>query len=483
MAAEDPHLTAQPRSAQEAAQVAQAVRPAARFDAAEAFEARPAGAASVARQDQDAYAQPPANMEFEGELEFRLGHGLFKKLWVSSPSSTRASDGLGPLYNARSCLSCHPRDGRGAPPEPGEAALSLVLHLARPQADAGPMAGITGFQPTGPDPVYGRQMQNRAVVGLIPEYRLTLSHEEITLPLSGGESAVLRAPHYRLEDMAFGPLAEGTAWSPRVAPAMIGLGLLEAIPAADILAGTDPEDADGDGISGRANLVWSQELQRPMLGRFGLKAGQATVLEQSAHAFSDDIGISTPLFPAGWGDCTRAQPDCRAAPHGDGDVRGHEIDGAALDTLVYYARNLAVPARRDVDDPQVLRGKQVFYDTGCAACHRPKFVTHRLPDRPEQSFQLIWPYSDLLLHDMGPGLADDLVEGRATGAEWRTAPLWGIGLTQVVAPRAGFLHDGRARTLLEAILWHGGEAQAPRDRVIAMPPADRAALIRFLESL
>jgi CxxC motif-containing protein (DUF1111 family) len=271
--------------------------------------------------------------------------------------------------------------------------------------------------------------------------------------------------------------------SPRVAPQMIGLGLLEAIPAADILAGADPDDADGDGISGRAQIVWSAAHGRPMLGRFGHKAGNATVLDQSAAAFAGDMGISNPLFPDGAGDCTEVQAACRAAPHGDGEARVFEIDAEGLDLTVFYALNLGVPARRDVSDPEVLRGKQVFYDAGCTSCHTPKFVTHRLADQPAQSFQLIWPYTDLLLHDMGDGLADNRPEARADGREWRTAPLWGIGLTETVSGHTYFLHDGRARSLLEAILWHGGEAQAARDRVVGLPTGEREALLRFLESL
>jgi CxxC motif-containing protein (DUF1111 family) len=264
---------------------------------------------------------------------------------------------------------------------------------------------------------------------------------------------------------------------------MIGLGLLEAIPAADILAQTDPDDLDGDGISGRANMVWSVQFDRPMLGRFGLKAGMPTVREQSAAAFSGDIGISTPLFPNAWGDCTEAQDHCRNAHHGDGDVRGQEVDTAGMDLVEFYARNLAVPARRDVENSEVLQGKSLFHDVGCAACHTPNYVTHRLQDQPEQSFQLIWPYTDLLLHDMGEGLADNHPEARATGREWRTPPLWGIGLTQQVSGHSYFLHDGRARSLLEAILWHGGEAAPAQARVVEMTPTERAALIAFLESL
>jgi CxxC motif-containing protein (DUF1111 family) len=259
--------------------------------------------------------------------------------------------------------------------------------------------------------------------------------------------------------------------------------LLDAIHAEDILKIADPDDADGDGISGRPNITWSAEYQRPMLGRFGLKAGAPTLRQQSAAAFAADIGISTPLFEAGHGDCTAAQVDCINSPHGDGDVRVFEVDEIGLDLVTFYSANLAVPARRNVDDPEVLRGKVVFHTTGCASCHTPSFVTHRLKDQPAQSFQLIWPYTDMLLHDMGPDLADNRPEGRATGQEWRTPPLWGIGLTGQVSGHTQFLHDGRARNILEAILWHGGEAQSARDTVVSMPPADRAALIRFIESL
>ncbi|MDF1716308.1 MAG: di-heme oxidoredictase family protein [Antarcticimicrobium sp.] len=480
---EDPHLAPAPPSAAQALRAARAVRPARDFSTPEPFEARLAGVGTVQRADKQAFAQPDTTLDFEEELDFRTGKALFEKLWVSSPSSTLASDGLGPLYNARACQSCHIRDGRGHPPTPGEAPVGLVLHLSQPGAAAGPMAEIPGYHFAAPDPVYGRQLQTRALPGLMPEYRLTIDHDAIEIPLSGGGSATLHAPRYRLNDLAHGPLDPATRISARTAPQMIGLGLLEAIPAQEILAGTDPDDRDGNGISGRANITWSMTHQRPMLGRFGRKAAQPTLRDQSARAFADDIGLSTPLVPAGWGDCTTAQTACRAAPHGDGDARVFEVDDTGLDLVTRYTRNLSVPARRDPGDPQVLRGKRLFYDTGCTACHRPKFVTHVLPEQSAQSFQLIWPYSDMLLHDMGPGLADDRPEGRATGREWRTAPLWGIGLTETVSGRASFLHDGRARSLIEAILWHGGEAQPHSDRVIAMPPADRAALIRFLESL
>ncbi|WP_421857911.1 di-heme oxidoredictase family protein [Oricola sp.] len=482
---DEPHLNILPRTAKEAARIAGVTAPPENFDKPSKYEHLSAGAATVRRRaDADAFSQPSGNISFAGELDFRVGDGLFRKLWVSSPSSTKASDGLGPLYNARSCQRCHIKDGRGHPPEgPDDSAVSMFLRISIPGTAADAPAGIDGYIPTRPDPSYGKQMQDFSLAGHEAEYRLQIDYEEIEVPLAGGETAWLRKPTYRAADLGYGPLHPQAMLSPRIAPPMIGLGLLEAIPAADILANADPDDADGDGISGRANIVHSVEFGMPMLGRFGLKAGSPTVREQSAGAFAGDIGISTPLFVDPWGECTEAQADCRAAPHGDGDDRVFEVDEIGLDLVAFYSRNLGVPARSDAGDRVVLAGKKVFHATGCANCHRPAFVTHRLEDRPEQSFQLIWPYSDLLLHDMGEGLADNRPEGRATGREWRTPPLWGIGLTEQVSGHSFFLHDGRARSLLEAVLWHGGEAQKQRDAVAAMPPEERAALIRFLESL
>ena len=481
----DPHLAVVPRTAKEAARIAQVTSPAADFTAAQRFEALSAGAATVRiTPNTNAFSQPSGNITFENELFFKMGNGLFRKLWVSSPSSTLASDGLGPLYNARSCQRCHIKDGRGHPPQgPQDNRISMVLRLSIPAPDDAAIAEIQDYIATQPDPTYGTQLQDHAVIGHTPEYRLDVSYEETDVTLADGTKVFLRAPTYRAGNLGFGPLHPEAMLSPRVAPQMIGLGLLEAIPAADILAHADPDDLDGDGISGRPNIVWSVEHDQPMLGRFGLKAGNPTLMQQSAEAFAGDIGISSPLFPAGHGECTVNQRSCRAAVHGNDAARGTEIDAAAMDLVLFYSRNLGVPARRDVHTPQVLRGKKVFYDTGCASCHTPSFVTHRLKDQPEQSFQLIWPYTDMLLHDMGPGLADNRPEARANGREWRTPPLWGIGLTEQVSGHSFFLHDGRARSLLEAILWHGGEAQSQKDAVIDMPTADRETLIRFLKSL
>lgn len=482
---EEPHLNIIPRTDDEIARIERVLSDVDDYSKAHQFEAKPAGAATVrVFPNADAFSQPSENMPFEDELDFKVGNGLFRKLWVSSPSSTLASDGLGPLFNARSCQRCHIKDGRGHPPEgPNDNSISMFLRVSVPGDDAGVMAEIEDYIATSPDPTYGEQLQDFGLPGIPAEYALQIDYEEFDVELSDGETATLRKPTYAAASLGYGPLHPDAMLSPRVAPQMIGLGLLEAIPAADILARADPDDHDGDGISGRANIVWSVEFGMPMLGRFGLKAGHPTIRQQSAAAFAGDIGISSPLYPVPYGECTGVQAECQSAPHGDQDVRGFEIDAEGMDLVTFYSRNLAVPARRNVSDPQILRGKEVFYETGCVSCHTPAYVTHRLEDQPEQSFQMIWPYTDLLLHDMGEGLADNRPEARATGREWRTPPLWGIGLTEQVSGHTYFLHDGRARSLLEAILWHGGEAEAQRDAVIEMPAADRAALIEFLESL
>lgn len=481
----DQHLSIVPRTEDERARVANVTKPTTDFTRSSRFEERAAGAATVrARTNANAFSKPSGNMPFEDELTFKVGNGLFRKLWVSSPSSTLASDGLGPLFNARSCQLCHIKDGRGHPPEANDSnAISMLMRVSIPTDYDALNDEITDYIATLPDPTYGHQIQDFALLGHPAEFQIGITYDEEIVAMSGDETVSLRHPSYTLDGAGYGPLHPDATISPRVAPQMIGLGQLEAIPAADIVALADPNDSDGDGISGRPNIVWSKEFETPMLGRFGLKAGNPTIRQQSADAFSGDIGISSPLNPMGAGECTAAQTTCQTATHGDGDARVFEVDAEILDLVSFYSRNLAVPARRNVDDATVLRGKQVFYETGCIACHAPSFVTHRLTDQPEQSFQLIWPYTDMLLHDMGDDLADNRPEARATGHEWRTPPLWGVGLTEQVSRHTYFLHDGRARSLLEAVMWHGGEAQSQRDAVAAMIKADRDALITFLESL
>lgn len=481
----EPHLPVVPRTAAETARIATALAPPADFTAPEPFESKPGGAATTrALTSTDAFSQHSANMPVDREMDFKIGNGIFRKLWVGAPSSTRGSDGLGPLYNARACQNCHIKDGRGhLPKDKDDSRVSAFLRLSIPGGPGRP--DIPGYHPTQPDPVYGGQLQDLALAGYPAEGRMGIAWTQVPVTLADGMTVSLRRPTYSLDAPAYGPLHPDLQLSPRVAPQMIGLGLIEAIPAADIAAGADEGDADGDGISGKPQIVWSSEFDRPMLGRFGHKAGNATIREQSASAFSGDMGLSTPMFPSPSGECSAAQTACRDAPAGQepGIRDGLEVDGQSLDLVTFYSRNLAVPERRQPGDAQVLRGKQVAYRIGCTSCHRPKFVTHRLDGQPEQSFQLIWPYSDLLLHDMGEGLADNRPKARADGREWRTAPLWGISLNGKVTGVESYLHDGRARSLIEAVLWHGGEAQAARDAVVNLPTMDREALIAWLESL
>jgi len=456
------------------------------FSRPEKFEASQGGAGTSRRPvDGNAFSHFAANIGFADEERFKLGNALFRKLWVSSPSSTQASDGLGPLFNARACKSCHLKDGRGHPPEGSADATSMLIRLARPPRTPQDKAALDDRrQITFPDPVYGGQIQDKAVPGLLAEGKIAIRYDDLPVARSGGEEIRLRMPSYAVTDLAYGPLAPDTTLSPRIAPPMIGLGLIEAIHPADIAAKADPDDRDGDGISGRVSMVRHRRSGALVQGRFGWKASQPSLRAQNAAAFSGDIGISTPEHPSPSGDCTPTQTTCLDLPTGVQERLGAtEAPDPVLDLVTFYTTNLAVPQRRDVGDTKVLRGKELFYRSGCTACHTPKFVTRRDAEQPAHAFQLIWPYSDFLLHDMGPGLADGQRVGDAGGREWRTPPLWGIGLTQTVNGHTFFLHDGRARNLSEAILWHGGEAQAARDRYLALPDVEQAALIAFLESL
>ncbi|TPO02252.1 di-heme oxidoredictase family protein [Mesorhizobium sp. B1-1-5] len=468
------------------ARVLAVTRPTTDFTRPEPFELMQGGAGTSHKDvNRDAFSQSSANITFEEEGTFKLGNALFRKNWVSSPSSTQASDGLGPLFNERACQNCHLKDGRGRPPEGDAGSTSMFLRLARDAGNAEEKTALTDHKLLNfPDPVYGAQLQDLAVPGLRGEGRMRVDYQEQKVTLGDGAVVSLRKPSYTIENLGYGPLDPRTTLSPRLTPPMIGLGLIEQIAPADIISHADPDDRDGDGISGRANIVRDELNGQVILGRFGWKAQTASIRQQAADAFAGDIGISTPEVRKPWGDCTAAQQDCLAMPNGVQQRLGTaEAPPPVMDLVTFYSQNLAVPARRDIGKPDVLAGKKQFYEMGCIACHTPKFVTMRGTPNKAQAFQLIWPYSDLLLHDMGEGLADGQRVGQASGSEWRTPPLWGIGLTATVNGNAFYLHDGRARTLAEAILWHGGEGQKARDRFAGAAAVDREALIKFLESL
>lgn len=444
--------------------------------------AAPGGATSVHQFDENAFSLPSANMSVMRKLDFSVGNSFFRNPWVAAPASTGARDGLGPLFNTNTCQGCHVKDGRGhAPTGPEDNAVSLLIRLSVPPKTEQEHALIKQSGVI-EESEYGGQLQDFAIPSVAAEGRISVTWTETTVALAGGESASLRTPVFTIEDLQYGPLAEDVMLSPRVAPPMIGLGLLEAIKASDILAHEDVQDANQDGISGKANYVWDQQAGRLTLGRFGWKAGQPSLMQQNAGAFNGDLGITSALFTKDH--CTSAQQDCLKAPNGnDKGDEGAEVSDKILRFVEFYSQNLAVPVRRQPASPEVVAGEKVFHASGCASCHQPNFVTPEIASQPEQSNQSIWPYTDLLLHDMGPALADNRPEFLADGQEWRTPPLWGIGLTKEVSGVVNLLHDGRARNVLEAILWHGGEAEAAKQKIITLSKEDRAALVAFVESL
>ena len=412
-----------------------------------------------------AFLMPAANLSPEHEAMFYSGNAFFSQAWVEAPASTASRDGLGPLFNARSCSTCHFRDGRAAPPEDGQApfeGLLLRLSVASTGAD---------------DTTYGGQLQDQGLPGIPAEAAPTITWTEQPDTYPDGTPYSLLVPTYTLTGAAYGAFSSDILLSPRIAPHRVGLGLLEAIPAARLEALADPDDRDGDGLSGRLQVAWDREQGTEAIGRFGWKAEQPTVLQQSAGAFSGDLGITSRIFPED--DCTEAEVACLASPDGGTP----ELEDDLLDRVGVYARAVAVPVRRAWDDDTVLRGKLLFGEAGCTGCHVPCHETEALDDMPELGDQRIWPYTDLLLHDMGPGLADGRPVGVADGQEWRTPPLWGVGLFPDVSGHSRYLHDGRARSLEEAILWHGGEADESRLAFMALPAEDRDALLVFLEDL
>jgi len=458
------------------------------FSQAEPGESFPGGSATVnKKRNSNSFSHSSANLEFSRKMSFSLGNALFKKVWVASPSSTLASDGLGPLFNAPSCQRCHIKDGRGHPPKanfPQDNAISMLMRLSIPpqtklQRDALASGRVGAIN----EPTYGSQLQDLSVTGNLSEGKINITYDEQIIHLKGGEQVSLRHPTYTISNPNYGPLHPQMMMSVRVAPPMIGLGLLEAILASDTLSLADPEDTNNDGISGKANEVWDFIKQESSLGRFGWKAGQPNLPQQNAAAFSGDLGIASPLFKSLSGDCSPAQVTCIKAPHGGALQHDNvEISSESMKLVNFYSRNLALQKRQRVNSPKVLAGKALFYQSGCVDCHQPSYTTSEKAGI-EQAEQRIWPYTDLLLHNMGRGLADHRPEFMATGLEWRTPPLWGIGLTQSVNKHSFFLHDGRARSLLEAVIWHGGEAQKAQQKVVNMTPEERRLLIGFLESL
>lgn len=421
------------------------------------------GGTTVFLTDETAFSQAAPNLSPESLRRHDEGDDAFAVEFTPRPAPGHPG-GLGPIFHHISCEGCHVGDGRGKPTLDDKGLNALLLRLSQMGTDEhGSPLGIAGF---------GGQLQDQAVPGVVPEGKFTISYTEQPGSFTDGNTYSLRAPRYVIQN-TYLPFPAGVQVSPRIASPVFGLGLLEAIPEQTIVAGEDPNDRNNDGISGRVNRVWDAQSQRVALGRFGWKANQPSLRQQNAGAFNGDMGVTTSLFPT---ESSAGQAQAIAA-------HTPEVDDRTLDAVVHYTRTLGVPARRNVNDANVQRGKVIFDQAKCAACHTPSMQTGALQGVPEVSNQTIFPYTDMLLHDMGEGLADNRPDFLANGREWRTTPLWGLGLTATVNGHTFLLHDGRARNIMEAILWHGGEALASRDYVRRLPKGDRDALMAFLNSL
>lgn len=421
------------------------------------------GATTVFVANSQAFATPAPNLSAENLEHHLAGDLAFEVSFVSNPSPKHG--GLGPAFNNNSCVGCHPTDGRAAPPSNINDMSGLFLKISLP--------GKTENGAPVPVPGFGTQLQHKSIYGFEKEAAMQVRYEDVPVTFDDGTVVTLKKPVYSITD-PYIIIPGNVLMSPRIGMPVFGLGLLEAITDQDILANEDVNDVNKDGISGRANYVWDPVNEKMALGRFGWKAGTPSVLAQSAGAYNEDMGITNPLRPF---ESTYGQAN------EDTTSNTVEIPLEDLESVTFYAHTLGVPAGRNFDKPEVIKGRQLFEKISCTACHTTSFTTGRLPGVPEVSNQKIYPYTDMLLHDMGEGLADNREEFLANGQEWKTRPLWGIGLTAITSGHTTFLHDGRARNLTEAILWHGGEAEESVNAFKKLSKEERELLLEFLNAL
>ncbi|MBB1074941.1 c-type cytochrome [Rhodoferax sp. 4810] len=417
--------------------------------------------------DREALSRPISGLTAEEMRQFQQGRSLFQQSWVAAPAGHEEINGLGPLYNRLACISCHAKNGRGGAPDgPGQRMQSMLVRLS--------VAGHDAHGEPKPHPAYGEQLNEEGIPGVPGEGRASIQWVTSRVTLAGGERVELRRPRLTFDELAFGELGE-VRMSPRVSPHVAGLGLLETVPATVLekLA----RQVRSDGVRGKVNVVWDIEAQKRVVGRFGLKANTPTLRQQTAGAFVGDMGITSDLYPDE--NCTKPQTACRKAPTGGQP----ELVTTQLDSVEFYLAHLAPPPRRDADAPLVRQGEVIFVSNGCAACHLPTLPGGDHPKYPRLSGLPVAAYTDLLLHDMGPQLADGRPDYQANGRQWRTPPLWGLGLLAGINENTHYLHDGRARNAQEAILWHGGEAASARKRYAQLPRVERQALLAFLQSL
>nr|WP_227677998.1 di-heme oxidoredictase family protein [Psychrobacter frigidicola] len=466
-------------------------------------EIKQGGDTGITITSSESYSKPSSNLPASRKGSFFIGNAFFKQPWVVASASTDSRDGLGALFNVAACQSCHVKDGRGHAPMTSDSdADSLLIRLAMPATTDEQRQHLQdSLIEKVAHPIYGGQLQDRGIQGVPAEARIAVQWADKVVTFADGHIETLRAPTFNLTKPGYGPFDDELMVSPRIALSMIGLGLLEQIPDADIKkqAVSNNKNADKNGglVRGKFNLAMDPQTGKVGLGRFGWKAGQTKLVTQNQSAFNEDMGLTSNIRPHE--SCTPAQTACLKATTG-ADEQGNgkppvEVSDEVAKFVEFYTRNLSVPHRRDADSVEVLAGKKRFYDMGCQSCHTPRY---QLPttddDHLEQHGQVIYPYTDLLLHDMGDDLADRTIAGKlpskaaqveflANSYEWRTPALWGIGLAQTVDPQATFLHDGRARTLMEAVLWHGGEAGRQKQQVLQLDKQGRAELNAFLKSL
>lgn len=414
-----------------------------------------------------AFSHPVKGLSYEEEDMFVLGKSFFRIPWVEAPAATTARDGLGPLFSANTCIHCHPNHGAGiAVDKEGKMTRSYLLRLSHKTSTNHTLLKTVGFEP---DSMYGAQLSRNGNANVPAEGQSLVTYEDINGTYPDGTNYTLRKPHYSVLDLGYGDFDKETIIAGRIGSALIGLGQLEAISEKDILAYEDVEDKDGDGISGKANYAFDPENNTTKLGRFTWKASAVSVKHQSAGAAHNDMGLSNPLFPQH--NCTQKQEACL----NEANKARHSFDLPALrlDAIAFYLSNLSIPKQRE--PKKHLEGAKIFETLNCTACHVPSYKT---------SLGIkIKPYTDLLLHHMGEGLADGRSEFLANGSEWRTPPMWGIGLYKKVSGEANYLHDGRARNIEEAILWHGGEAEESKKAFMALDKNSREKVLLFLNSI
>ncbi|MBS1921229.1 MAG: thiol oxidoreductase [Bacteroidetes bacterium] len=420
------------------------------------------GFATVFDETSKAFSHPVNGLSDHDAHIHELGDAAFEQTFVTAPAPVNS--GLGTIFNNVSCISCHHNDGKGTPTL-GFTTSSMLLRISIPGIDThgGPLDA----------PGFGTQLQDQAIFGKQPEVNTSINYSDKIVTYPDGSSVVLRNPSYTITN-SYIPLPAGYMISPRMAPPVFGAGLLENIPESTILSFADENDANGDGISGKPNYVYNSYSGKTELGRFGLKANNPNILLQVAGAYQQDIGITNYVFK---------NESSAGQSQSDGLNDDPELPDSILNAVAFYVRTLAVPARRNTTDPDVMAGEKIFTQINCSGCHKPTVQTGVNVAYPYLSNQRIHPYTDLLLHDMGDALADNRPDFLATGKEWRTAPLWGIGLFQKTNGVPFYLHDGRARTLEEAILWHGGEAEKSKQQFMQLSQSDRSKLIKFLNSL